>query len=205
MISSLRGRVLEVHVDSLVLDVGGVGLLVSCTPQTALAVRTGAEATLATTLIVREDSLTLYGFATTDQRVVFDVVQSVSGIGPRTALAVVATMDVDELSRAIADDDLTALTRVPGIGRKGAARMVLELKDRLRPATGSPTSSEVGSPPWQGDVQAGLMSLGWNQRQADWAVTQVHKELSSTDATAPPEMAELLRAALRHLDRSGSP
>jgi Holliday junction resolvasome RuvABC DNA-binding subunit len=81
----------------------------------------------------------------------------------------------------------------------------LELKDRLRPATGSPTSSEVGSPPWQGDVQAGLMSLGWNQRQADWAVTQVHKELSSTDATAPPEMAELLRAALRHLDRSGSP
>ena len=137
MIASVRGEVLSVGLDSAVLEVGGVGLLVHTTPGTVAGLRRGAQARLATTLVVREDSLTLYGFADEDERDVFEPVQTVSGVGPRLALAMLAVHAPDALRAAVSTGDLAALTKVPGIGKKGAERIVLELRDKLgaaRPA-----------------------------------------------------------------------
>ncbi len=131
MIASVRGRVLSIRLDAAVVEVGGVGLLVQATPATLAGLRVGGEAELATTLVVREDALTLFGFADADERAVFEIVQTVSGIGPRLALAMLAVHTPDGLRAAVAGQDLAALTRVPGIGRKGAQRIVLELADRL--------------------------------------------------------------------------
>lgn len=197
MIALVRGRIARVSQGSVVVDVGGVGIEVTCTPQTALGLRVGEAASLDTALVVREDSLTLFGFSDADQRDVFEAVQTVSGVGPRTALALLATLTPDELRRAVAAEDLTTLMAVPGIGRKGAQRLVLELKDRL----GSPaeTSASTGSASWQEAVQGGLESLGWSRREAEAAVAAV-APLASGDAT--PDVAELLRAALRSLDRA---
>ena len=131
MIASVRGRVLAVRLDAAVVEVGGVGLLLQATPATLAELRPGAEAELATSLVVREDALTLFGFADADERDVFEIVQTVSGIGPRLALAMLAVHTPDGLRTAVAGGDLTALMKVPGIGRKGAQRIVLELTDRL--------------------------------------------------------------------------
>src|SRR5690349_2940372 len=136
VIASLRGRVASVRLDSVVLEVGGVGLLVQATPGTLAELRPGQEAQLSTSMVVREDALTLFGFADADERDVFETVQTVSGIGPRLALAMLAVHTPEGLRAAVASQDLTALMRVPGIGRKGAQRIVLELTDRL----GAPSS-----------------------------------------------------------------
>ena len=127
MIASVHGTVLAVRLDAAVVEVGGVGLLVQATPTTLAGLRVGSTARLATSLVVREDSLTLFGFADADEREVFEVVQTVSGVGPRLALAMLAVHTPDGLRRAVAAEDLAALQRVPGIGRKGAQRIVLEL------------------------------------------------------------------------------
>ena len=150
MISSVRGPVTAVAPDAAVVEVGGVGLFVQCTPSTLARLRVGETTRLATSLVVREDSLTLYGFSDEDERAVFELLQTASGVGPRLAQAMLAVHSPDALRRALATEDLAALTLVPGIGRKGAQRIVLELKDRLGPGGPedepvAPTSEGIGS------------------------------------------------------------
>ncbi|MFY9330251.1 MAG: Holliday junction branch migration protein RuvA [Candidatus Nanopelagicales bacterium] len=201
MIASVSGIVLQGQGDTVVIEVGGIGLLIQCPASTAATVRVGETMSLATVLVVREDALTLYGFADAQQREVFQLVQSVTGIGPRTALAVVSTMTVDQLRQAIAAEDLASITRIPGIGRKGAQRMVLELKDSLGVAANTDAVTPATAEPWRTDVQAGLESLGWNPRQASWAVA----EIADDPGLAPGEEADiaaLLKAALQRLNRS---
>lgn len=191
MIASVSGAVAGVNPSSLVVEVGGVGVLVACTPQTAAETRVGNVISLHTSLIVREDSLTLFGFADAEQRDVFDLVQTVSGIGPRTALAVLATLPPAALRRAIVEEDVAALTRIPGIGTKGAQRMIIELKDRLRAVTGESGARDEGG---TSTVHAALVSLGWSAKDADRAVAAVAGEGAA-------DTSVLLREALRFLDR----
>ena len=209
MIASVRGRVQAVRLDSAVIEIGGVGMLVQATPSTLAGLRPGEEITLATTLVVREDALTLFGFADTDERDVFETVQTVSGIGPRLALAMLAVHSPDGLRTAVASGDLTALMKVPGIGRKGAQRLVLELTDRLGPPSatlatagdGVPDTPPAGAQPggaWRDQVVDALVGLGWPARSASEAVDAV---TAADDSGAAPEVAAVLRAALRHLGR----
>jgi Holliday junction DNA helicase RuvA len=200
MIASLSGTVLKVGLDTLVVGVGGVGMLVHTTPATATSVRLGQPAELATSLVVREDSLTLYGFATDDEKLVFETVQTVSGVGPRLALAMLAVHAPDAVRVALGTGDLVALTKVPGIGRKGAERLVLELKDKLGALPGS--SATAASVPldtgevWREQVREALVGLGWTVRQADEALDRV-----APKAAEGASVSALLRAALQELGR----
>jgi holliday junction DNA helicase RuvA len=210
MIAHLTGCVAAVAPDSAVIDVGGVGLLVQCTPGTLAGLRLGEQARVATALVVREDSLTLYGFASDDERNTFELLQTASGVGPRLAQAMLAVLTPDALRRAVAAEDLAVLTSVPGIGRKGAQRIVLELAGRLgspADAAGSgavPGSSLPAAAQWRDQVRAGLVSLGWQAREADHAISAVEPELTGPDGgdMAEIEVAVALRAALRVLGRS---
>lgn len=189
MISHLDGVVSAIAPEGAVIEVGGVGLLVQCTPGTLATLRRGERARVATSLVVREDALTLFGFAADDERDVFELLQTASGVGSRLALAMLAVFTPDALRRAVAAEDVTALTRVPGIGRKGAQRIVLELAGRL----GSPgIAGEPGLPglpghpaaapgrpaaaPWRDQVRAGLLNLGWQAREADQAIAAVEAD-----------------------------
>jgi len=168
-----------------VIEVGGVGLLVQCTPGTLARLRPGERARVATSLVVREDALTLFGFAGDDERDVFELLQTASGVGPRLALAMLAVFTPDALRRAVAAEDVTALTRVPGIGRKGAQRIVLELAGRLGSpgmagGPGLPAIAGPGLPgaePWRDQVRAGLLNLGWQPREADQAIAAVAADM----------------------------
>ena len=198
MIASVHGTVLAVRLDAAVVEVGGVGMLVQATPTTLAGLRVGQPARLATSLVVREDSLTLFGFADDDEREVFETVQTVSGVGPRLALAMLAVHTPDGLRRAVAGEDLAALMRVPGIGRKGAQRIVLELGQRLgAPAPASGASAAPLTPDHREQVVEALVGLGWPLRAAQDAVASV------LDGTADPvgaaEVPGVLRAALRSL------
>ena len=202
MIAFVSGRVAAAGPDGAVVEVGGVGLAVQCTPATLATLRVGDQAHVPTSLVVREDSLTLYGFADDDERTVFELLQTASGVGPRLALAMLAVHAPDALRRAVATEDLGALTRVPGIGKKGAQRIVLELRDRL----GAPVGDEAGgaagagaparSQPWREQVHAGLVNLGWSGKDADTAVDAVAADL---DGAETPPVAVLLKSALRKL------
>lgn len=204
MIAFVSGTVTAVAPDAAVVDVGGVGLAVQCTPRTLARLRAGERATLATSLVVREESLTLYGFVDDDERIVFELLQSASGVGPRLAQAMLAVHSPDALRRAVASEDLAALSLVPGIGRKGAQRIVLELKDRLGapagptpspavPAQGGPASRVLG---WREQVHGALVNLGWSARDADDAVTAI---AAQTADSSEPDVPALLRSALRVL------
>ena len=204
MIASLRGVVLSAGLDAAVIEVGGVGLLLHTTPATAASLRPGAEAVLATTLIVREESLTLYGFADEDERVVFDLVQTVSGVGPRIALAMLAVHTPDGLRGAVSGGDLAALTKVPGIGKKGAERIVLELRDKIGvPTSGAAASatSRATADESTAQVRDALVGLGWSAKQAEEAVEAVRPTLIRTEASDGANVSALLRAALRELGR----
>jgi Holliday junction DNA helicase RuvA len=199
MIASVRGVVLSAGLDCAVLEVGGVGLLVHTTPGTAAGLRRGTEARLATTMVVREESLTLYGFADDDEKVVFEQVQTVSGVGPRLALAMLAVHAPDALRQAVGTGDLVALTKVPGIGKKGAERIVLELRDRIGPPSGAAAGAVAATSQtaaWRGQVQEALVGLGWSVKQADDAVETV-----APQAGDGSDVSGLLRAALRELGR----
>ena len=199
MIAFVRGEVAALTLTSAVLEVGGVGLEVMCTPNTLATLRTGHVATLPTSMVVREDSLTLFGFADDDEKQVFELVQTASGVGPKLAQAMLAVLTPDAVRRAVAGDDVRTLTAVPGIGQKGAQRIILELKDRI----GAPISASGGatrafvSEPWREQVQQGLVGLGWSAKDADQAVEAV-----SDQAGDQPDVAALLRAALRTLSRA---
>jgi Holliday junction DNA helicase RuvA len=200
MIAHLNGTVAGIAPDGAVIDVGGVGLRVQCTPDTLATLKQGSTATVATSLVVREDSLTLFGFATEDERNVFELLQTASGVGPRLALAMLAVHSPDALRKAVSNEDLNALTMVPGIGKKGAQRIVLELKDRLG-APGDAVTTRASKAPasWRDQVQSGLVNLGWPARDAEAAVAAVEAE--NPDAT--PDVATALRAALRKLSKHG--
>jgi holliday junction DNA helicase RuvA len=205
MIAHLSGCVAAVAPDGAVIEVGGVGLLVQCTPGTLAGLRLGEQARLATSLVVREDALTLYGFASDDERNTFELLQTASGVGPRLAQAMLAVLTPDALRRAIAAEDLAALMSVPGIGRKGAQRIVLELAGRLGApadvgATAVPGRRVPAVPGWQDQVRAGLVSLGWQAREADQAIAVVEPDLAADAAEI--DVAVALRAALRILART---
>lgn len=196
MINSVRGEVLEIGLDHVVIDVGGLGYAVQATPNTLAVLRRGEQARLATTLVVREDSMTLFGFTSADERELFLLLQTVSGIGPRIALATIAVLDPDTLRRALVDGDLTALTRVPGIGRKGAERLVLELRDKVdAPGAAPPAPPGAAGGPTDEVVEA-LVGLGFTAKAAEQAVATVLAEQAGADAST------LLRAALSRLGRS---
>lgn len=206
MIASLSGVVASVQLDRAVLEVSGVGYLVHATPATLAGLRVGETARLATSLVVREDSFTLYGFADDDERAVFETVQTVSGVGPRLALAMLAVHTPDALRRAVAGGDIAALVRVPGIGKKGAQRIALELGDKLGPPMGAdapePGAAASGAPRRVDDrrdqVVEALVGLGWNLKAADDAVATVLAE-AGVDIVEAPDVAGALRAALRVL------
>ncbi len=200
MIASVHGTVLAVRLDAAVLEVGGVGLLVQATPTTLAGLRVGQPGRLFTSLVVREDALTLFGFADDDERDVFETLQTVSGVGPRLALAMLAVHTPDGLRRAVATEDLAALVRVPGIGRKGAQRIVLELGDRLGAATGGVGGPDGASPvsaDHREQVVEALVGLGWPLRAAQDAVAAVLD--GTSDPVAVDEVPGVLRAALRSL------
>lgn len=198
MIASIRGTVAGLRPDSAVIEVGGVGFAVQCTPGTLAGLRVGGEASLVTALVVREDSLTLFGFACAEEREVFEVLQTATGVGPRLAQAVLAVHSPDEVRRAVATEDLRALTLVPGIGRKGAQRIVVELKDRLGPprAAAATATPVVGVADWQEQLRTALAGLGYSAREAEEAVRQ-----TVPDDPEAPDLAVLLRSALSLLRR----
>jgi len=205
VIASLSGVVASVQLDRAVLEVGGVGYLVHATPATLSALRVGEAARLATSLVVREDSFTLFGFADDDERSVFETVQTVSGVGPRLALAMLAVHTPDALRRAVAGGDIAALVRVPGIGTKGAQRIALELGDKLGPPTDGDapgaTSGTVAAravDDRRDQVVEALVGLGWNLKAADDAVSTVLAE-AGVDVVEATDVAGALRAALRVL------
>jgi Holliday junction DNA helicase RuvA len=201
VIASVSGPVAAVRLDGVVVTVGGIGLLVHATPRTLAGLRVGEPVRLATSLVVREESLTLFGFAEDDERATFETLQTVSGIGPRLALAMLAVHEPEALRRAVATDDLAALRKVPGVGLKGAQRMALELKGRIGlpgaagAAPAAPEPDDDGS--WRGQVREALVGLGWAAKAADTAVDEV--------APADGERVDVpavLRAALQRLGRS---
>jgi Holliday junction DNA helicase RuvA len=201
VIAFVRGQVAAVGLTSAVLEVGGVGLELHCTPDTLADLRIGSEATLPSSMVVREDSLTLFGFADEDEKQMFELVQTASGVGPKLAQAMLAVHRPEALRRAVTSDDVKTLTNVPGIGQKGAQRIILELRDRI----GAPSTTYLAprSAPatntWQAQVQAGLVGLGWTAREADRAVNDVTPE---AEQMPTPDVARLLRAALRTLSKA---
>ena len=194
MIAFVRGRVAALTLNSAVLDVSGVGYQILCTPGTIAGLRLGTEAELSTSMVVREDSQTLYGFSDTDERDMFELVQTASGVGPKVAQAMLAVLPPDRLRIAIAGADHAALTTVPGIGRKGAERIILELKDRIGPAV-SVSMPAAGA--WRDQVREALQGLGWSARDADAAAEAV-----AAEADAGADVPTLLRSALQSLART---
>jgi Holliday junction DNA helicase RuvA len=202
MIAHVRGRVAALTLTSAVVEVGGIGMELLCTPDTLAGLRIGQEVTLASSLVVREDSLTLFGFADENERSMFELVQTASGVGPKLAQAMLAVLPPEALRAAVANEDVKTLTCVPGIGQKGAQRIILELKDRVGPAPATPTSATAepaAQSAWKAQVQQGLVGLGWSAKEADKAVAAVEADQQpGPDA----DVAGLLRAALRTLSRA---
>ena len=197
MIAFVRGTVSDLTLSSAVLEVGGVGLELMCTPNTLATLRPGSEATLPTSMVVREDSLTLFGFLDDDEKACFELLQTASGVGPKLAQAMLAVLSPDDLRGAVAAEDVKTLTRVPGIGQKGAQRIILELKDRLGLPVGAQGATRAGglaAAPWRAQVHQGLVGLGWSAREADKALDEV----APTNGTEP-DVGALLRAALQTL------
>lgn len=189
MIAQIRGTVLHRTASEVIVDVHGIGLRATCTPRALAPAAIGREILLHTSLVVREDAWQVYGFADAVERDAFQVLLSVSGIGPRIALAAISTLEPDRLGAAIAAGDVALLTKIPGIGRKGAERMCVELRDKF---AGFAAAVPAG---WQASVLDALVGLGWNAAQAESAVAKVAAEHGE------PEVSAALRAALQLLGR----
>jgi len=201
VIASVRGTVAAVGPDGAVVEVGGIGLSVSCSPGTLARLRLGEPARLATSLVVREDSLTLYGFADDDERATFELLQTANGVGPKLAQTMLAVHPPRELRRAIATSDFASLTKVPGIGRKGAERIVIELRDRIGAIDHTP--SEVGGvaaiAPWRDQLTHALAGLGFSGKEAGDAIDVVTADLPEGE---PPDVSALLRRSIQLLGRT---
>ncbi|MDX3568942.1 Holliday junction branch migration protein RuvA [Streptomyces sp. ID05-47C] len=201
MIAFVSGPVAALAPDSAVVEVGGIGIAVQCTPNTLSGLRMGRPARLATSLVVREDSLTLYGFADDDERQVFELLQTASGVGPRLAQAMLAVHAPDTLRRAVATGDEKALIAVPGIGKKGAQKLLLELKGRLgEPVGAAPAVGRPVTQGWRDQLHAALIGLGYATREAEEAVTAVAPQAEAAGGT--PQVGSLLKAALQTLNRA---
>lgn len=201
MISSLRGTVASVGLNSATIDVNGFGMLVQATPQTLSTLQPGREATVSTSMIVREDSMTLFAFSDAGQREVFDILLSVSGIGPRLALAVLAVHEPEAIRVAASTGDDKAFSKVPGIGPKGARRIVLELADKLVPLGTVPAAASAGGAAWKGQVLEAMTGLGWSEKDATAAVEAAVAE--DPDTAAAGNVGEILKLTLRRLGQSG--
>ena len=180
MIAQLTGLVAQIGPTSAVIDIGGFGVQAVCSPNTVAGLRVGQRASLATSLVVREDSLTLYGFASADEREFFELLLTATGVGPKLAQATLAVLSPDELRTAIASENLVQLCKVPGIGRKVP-----------EPAVRPPAA-------WRAQVTQGLQGLGWSARDADSACDEV-EHLTREDPQV--NVAVLMRAALQSLAR----
>ncbi|MDT0449828.1 Holliday junction branch migration protein RuvA [Streptomyces hesseae] len=204
MIAFVSGPVAALAPDTAVVEVGGIGMAVQCTPGTLARLKVGQPARLATSLVVREDSLTLYGFADDDERQTFELLQTASGVGPRLAQAMLAVHTPDALRRAFAAGDEKALTAVPGIGKKGAQKLLLELSGRLGEPVGSSTTAvSTAVAGWRDQLHAALVGLGYASREADEAVTAVAPQAEAVAAEGgTPQVGQLLRAALQTLNRA---
>ncbi|OBH12039.1 Holliday junction DNA helicase RuvA [Mycobacterium sp. E1715] len=196
MIASVRGEVLEVALDHAVIEAAGVGYRVNATPSTLATLRSGTEARLITAMVVREDSMTLYGFTDTETRDLFLTLLTVSGVGPRLAMATLAVHDAAALRQVLHDSDVVALTRVPGIGKRGAERMVLELRDKVGAVSAGAPASVVNGHAVRGPVVEALVGLGFAVKQAEEATDKV----LATDQDATTSGA--LRAALSLLGKT---
>jgi len=206
MIASVRGEVTAIALDHAVVEVGGVGLAVHATPATLATLRRGDQAALATALVVREDSLTLYGFADAQAKELFVLLQTVSGVGPRLALATLAVLEPDKLRTAVAEGNTALLTQVPGIGRKGAERLIIELRDKVGAVAKPAAAAQAGPAAAGGDrvgeqVTEALVGLGFTARQAEQAVRSVLAETEGNGAGGR-DTAAVLRSALSRLGRN---
>lgn len=201
MISQVRGSVLVIGLDHAVVEVGGIGLAVHATPGTLATLRRGEEARLATALVVREDSLTLYGFADAEASELFGLLQTVNGVGPRLALAILAVLEPEALCRALADRDTAAIKRVPGVGPKMAERLVLELRDKVAAVARVPVAVGAGggaASSGRDHVVEALVGLGFAGKQAEQAVDAVFAEQNG----GPVDTAAALRSALNRLGKA---
>lgn len=196
MISSVRGTVLAVQGSTAVIEVGGVGLAVQVTPRHGLTLRVGAEATVRTTLIVREDDLSLFGFAEADELAVFDLLRSVTGVGPRSAMGVLAVLDPDQIARAIATEDDAAFRKVSGIGPKTAKLIVVSLAGKLAVSPVARAAAEPAATPVRDGVLLALIGLGWQERPA---LVAVDEALATATDLERESMPSLLRLALAQL------
>lgn len=205
MIAFVSGPVAALGPGSAVVEVGGVGMALQCTPHTLAGLRLGQDARLSTSLVVREDSLTLYGFADDDERQTFELLQTASGVGPRLAQAMLAVHSPDALRLAVSTGDEKSLTAVPGIGKKGAQKLLLELKDRLGEPLG--TSGRLGAQraasgpaPWTEQLHSALVGLGYHPREAEEAVEAVTPQAEAQEGV--PQVGPLLKAALQTLNKT---
>ena len=196
MISSLTGTVRSLTIDRAIVEVGGVGLNVVLTPSATAQITLGSQQLLFTSLVVREDSLTLYGFLTDEAKGLFELVQTVSGIGPKVAMSIVGAMTPEDLARAISQEEISVIEKVPGIGRKGAQRLILELKGKLSDLSSNQTY-KAHQPAWREKLVSGLTSLGFSPKEADGAISEVVATLSSDGIDASTvDLSELLKLAL---------
>jgi Holliday junction DNA helicase RuvA len=196
MISLLNGTVRSIHSDRLVVEVGGFGLSVLVTPSTTMQVTLGSQVQLFTSLVVREDSLTLFGFINEESRSLFELVQTVSGIGPKVALSILGALTPEDLGRAISQEDIGAIEKVPGIGRKGAQRMILELKGKLSDLSNS-QQYKGHQPAWREQLASALVSLGFSPKESDGAISEVVSQLQADGVDAAGvELSELLKRTL---------
>ena len=197
MISLINGVVRSIASDRAVVEVGGVGLAVSLTSQTTSQLNLGAPVQLFTSLVVREDSLTLFGFLDEESRSAFELVQTVSGIGPKVALAILGAHTPRSLAVAIAQEDIKAIEKVPGIGRKGAQRLILELKGKISDF-GSVDHKQIHQPVWREQLTSALISLGFTAKDSDSAITAVVSQYADNGVDAQDvDISELLKAALQ--------
>lgn len=196
MISLLTGTIRSLTSDRAVVEVGGVGLSVVVTPSTSAQITLGSQQQFFTSLVVREDSLTLYGFLSDEARSLFELVQTVSGIGPKVAMSIVGAMSPEDLARAISQEEISVIEKVPGIGRKGAQRLILELKGKLSDLSNNKTY-RAHQPAWREKLVSGLTSLGFSPKEADGAITEVVANLSAEGVDASTvDLSELLKMAL---------
>lgn len=196
MISTVTGTIRNLTTDRAIIEVGGVGLSVVLTPSTTAQITLGSQQQIFTSLVVREDSLTLYGFLTDEARGLFELVQTVSGIGPKVAMSIVGAMSSEDLARAISQEEISVIEKIPGIGRKGAQRLILELKGKLSDLS-SNQRYKAHQPVWREKLVSGLTSLGFSPKEADGAITEVIASLSLDGVDASTvDLSELLKLAL---------
>ena len=196
MIATLSGIVKSLSPERAIIEVGGVGMNVLINSHTSSSLSIGAPAHLYTSLVVREDSLTLFGFSDEPSRVVFELVQTVSGIGPKVALSILGALTPTELAHAVNTENISAIEKVPGIGKKGAQRKVLELKSKLSDF-GHGGQRISHQPVWREQLTSALISLGFSAKDSDEAINSVLSNVSQEEI-ASMELGDLLKLALQN-------